>query len=60
MRTDDKGALGGAVGAQAPRNSFAPRSGLSAQGLGWFSRPEGRPRPHTRPGRRRPLCGLTF
>jgi len=35
MRTDDKGALGGAVGG-GTAYQLAPRSGLSAQGLGWL------------------------
>lgn len=43
MRTDDKGGprWGGGGGTA---QSVAPRSGLSAQGLGWFLPAGGRPR----------------
>lgn len=48
MRTDDKGALGGAVGGGTARQ-LAP-SGLSAQGLGWLL-PAGGQVPDRTPGR---------
>ena len=49
MRTDDKGALGGAVGGGTAQQ-LAPRSGLSAQGLGWLL-PAGGQAPDRTPGR---------
>lgn len=49
MRTDDKGALGGEVGGSTA-HQLAPRSGLSAQGLGWLL-PAGGQAPDCTPGR---------
>ena len=49
MLTDDKGALGGAVGG-GTTHQLAPSSGLSAQGLGWLL-PAGGQVPDRTPGR---------